>query len=120
MRPLPPPQVHAQIPPLPQAQNDPTMNVLELENPTTRTEEEKRRKGETKDAMPIKQTQQRVEKMKDVDPTLILSQEEVGMSKRKKISRRWINIDDFLLGRGSSAYSLAANVSAQGSSITWP
>ena len=95
------------------------MNVLELENPARKIEEEKRRrKQETKDAMHVKQTRQGVEKMKDVDPTPSQSQEESSTSKRNKSSRRKINIDVFLLGRGSSAYNLALEVSTQGPSIT--
>ena len=97
------------------------MNVLDLENPTRRIDEEKRRrKQERKDARPIKWTRHGAEKMKDVDATSSHSQEEVGTSKRKKSSKRQINIDDFLPGRGSSAYNLAVDVSAQGPSITWP
>ena len=97
------------------------MNVLELENPIKRIKEEKRkRRKETKDAMHIKQTRQGAEKMKDVDLAPSHSQEEVGTNKRKKGSTRWINIDDFLLGRGSNVYDLVVDESAQGPSITWP
>ena len=48
MRPPAPPPVQAQIPPLPQASNDLTMNVLELENPIKRIEKEKRSKLDSK------------------------------------------------------------------------
>ena len=43
MRPPTPPLAQAQIPPLPEAPNNPTVNVLELENPIKRTKEEKRK-----------------------------------------------------------------------------
>ena len=120
MRPPAPPPAQAQIPPLPQAPNDPTVNILELENPIKRTEEEKRRRREeTKDAMHIKRIRQGDEKMKEVDSTPSQSPKEASTSKRKKSSRRRINIDDFPLGRGSSAYNLVADVRAQGPNITW-
>ena len=76
------------------------MNVLKLENPIKRIEEEKRkRREETKDAMNIKWTRQGDEKMKEVNSTPSQSLEEASTSKRKKSSRRQINIDDFPLGR---------------------
>ena len=48
------------------------------------------------------------------------SLEEASTSKRNKTSKRKINMDDFLLGMGSSAYNLVADVRAQGPNITWP
>ena len=67
--------------------------------------------------MHVKWTRLGAKEMKDVDPTPSQSQEEANTSKRKKNSRRNINIKDFLLGRGSSACNLVADVRAQGSNI---
>ena len=97
------------------------MNVLELENPIKRTKEEKRKeKKETKDSMHIKRTRHGGDEgMKEAEGSRG-QEEEAGPSKKKKGPRRRINIDDFLLGRGSSPYDLAADVRAQGPNITWP
>ena len=58
--------------------------------------------------------------MKEVNSTPSQNPKEASTSKRKKSSRRRISIDDFPLGRGSSAYNLVADVRAQGPNITWP
>ena len=45
-------------------------------------------------------------------------EEKAGLSKKKKGPRRQMNIDNFFLGGGSSAYDLAVDVRTQGPNIT--
>ena len=58
--------------------------------------------------------------MKEVNSTPSQNPKEASTSKRKTSLRRWINIDDFPLGKGSNAYNLVVDVRPQGPNITWP
>lgn len=70
--------------------------------------------------MPITRKRWRDEKMNNMDPSPSHSKMNMGTRKRRKGYKRRNNINNFVLGRGSNAYNLAANVSAQGTFITWP
>ncbi len=117
----PPAPAMAQIPPLPPVLGPPPVNVLEIEENEEKEEKRKnKKKVKTRDTMPIKRTRQRDASMKDADPSQGNDSEAGTSKKKKKGSRRKINVDDFPLGRNASAYDLVADVSQQGPTITWP
>ncbi len=118
MRPPVQARVVAQILPLPPLQGVPPVNVLEIEESGDKKKGKKKMK--TKDAMPIKRTRHGDTSMKDAEPSQGNDSKAGTSKKKKKGSRRKINIDDFPLGRNATTYNLLANVSHQGLSITWP
>ena len=88
--------------------------------------EEAKDKGKGKlleaDTMPVKRARR-----EDPDPSDVeerrggsKTKENGESSKRKSRPRRYLNIEDFLLGKGSEPYDLVTDVGMQGPKITWP
>ena len=117
LRPQAAPQPTAEIPPLPERQEERDVNVIRIED--------KRKAKMQPEVMPIKKARMSEETSQRRDN--METEEEAGTSKegrkRKKRAharRRKIGIKDFPLGQGSEPYNLLEDVVNQGPKLSWP
>ena len=115
-----PPQLVAEVPPLPEEAHERAVNVIQLES-----------KGKEKVVEPeivaVKRTAAKKARFSEEasGPPSSMDTEEEGTSKsakRKKRTspRRKITIKDFQLGMKEEPYDLVKDVSSQGPKLSWP